>query len=345
MAGGAHTPRRSRAPRVPAGNPPPVRVKPLSSSLAKLSIEQIRERYARDGLAVSPQLLNKLKRDPRRGVRRLYETLLKRYERERSERLRIDAMLNFERVLWRSGVTRVAGVDEAGTGPLAGPVVAAAVVFPPHTELAGIDDSKRLDPEQRAEAERTIRAAASGVGVGVAEVEEIDRVNIYQAALLAMRRAVEGLPEPPEHVLVDARNIPGIAMPQNAFNKGDGLDFSIAAASIIAKTHRDRLMDALAGIHPGYGFERHKGYGTPEHQDAIRRLGPCPIHRRSFTFLRELRGEYSALFYDLKQRLEAAHGASALETVETEIGACREALEENEQRKLRLVLTRRWKAL
>ncbi len=317
----------------------------MSSSLAKLSIEQIRERYAREDLSVSPQLLNKLKRDPRRGVRRLYETLLKRYERERAEKLRLDAMLNFERVLWRSGVGRIAGVDEAGTGPLAGPVVAAAVVFPPHTELAGIDDSKRLDATQRAEAERAIRAAAAGVGVGVAEVEEIDRINIYQAALLAMRRAVEALPEAPEHVLVDARSIPGIPIPQNAFNKGDGMDFSIAAASIIAKTHRDRLMDALAVRHPGYGFERHKGYGTPEHQDAILRLGPCPIHRRSFAFLRELRGEYSALFYDLKQRLETAADADALTAFETAFAACREALADDEQRKLRLVLTRRWKAI
>src|SRR5690606_22080411 len=119
----------------------------LSSSLSKLSIEQIRERYARPDRPVTPQTLSKLKRDPRQGVRQIYEALKKRYERERSERQRLDAMLNFERVLWRSGVERIAGVDEAGTGPLAGPVVAAAVVFPPHTELPGIDDSKRLDAE------------------------------------------------------------------------------------------------------------------------------------------------------------------------------------------------------
>jgi ribonuclease HII len=252
-------------------------------------------------------------------------------------------MLNFERVLWRSGVQSIAGVDEVGMGPMAGPVIAAAVVFRPHTELPGIDDSKRLDLQQREAAERAIRAAAAGIGIGRAEVEEIDAVNIYHAGLLAMRRAVEALPLRPQHVLVDARRIPGVDVPQNSFNKGDGINFSIAAASIVAKTHRDRLMDELARAYPEYGFERHKGYCTPEHQDAIRRLGPCAIHRRSFTFIRELRGEYSALFYDLKQRLDGASEPAALEALEQELGACCDALAEHEQRKLKLVLSRRWK--
>ena len=315
----------------------------MASSLKKLSVEEIRERYARVDAPVSPQALNKLKRDPRHGVRALYDSLKKRYERERAEALRLDAMLNFERVLWRSGVQSIAGVDEVGMGPMAGPVIAAAVVFPPHTELCGIDDSKRLDLEQREAAERAIRVAAAGIGIGRAEVEEIDGINIYHAGLLAMRRAVEALPMRPQHVLVDARRIPGVDVPQNSFNKGDGINFSIAAASIVAKTHRDRLMDELARAYPEYGFERHKGYCTPEHQDAIRRLGPCAIHRRSFTFIRELRGEYSALFYDLKQRLDGADGAPALEALEQELEACCDALAEHEQRKLKLVLSRRWK--
>jgi ribonuclease HII len=254
-------------------------------------------------------------------------------------------MLNFERVLWRAGVEHIAGVDEVGMGPLAGPVIAAAVVFPPHTELHAIDDSKKLDIEQRLDAERRIRAAASGIGIGRAEVEEIDTLNIYHAGLLAMRRAVEALPTRPQHVLVDARSIPGVDVPQNCFDKGDGLDFSIAAASIIAKVHRDCLMDDLAREHPGYGFERHKGYCTPEHQDAIRRIGPCAIHRKSFTFIRELRGEYSALFYDLKQRLDRAASAPELEAIDQELDASRGALSDSEQRKLRLVLSRRWRAL
>jgi ribonuclease HII len=310
-----------------------------------LSVDEIRERYARADEPISAQTLSKLKRDPRQGVQVLYATLRKRYERDSAERVRLDAMLNFERVLWRAGVQHIAGVDEVGMGPLAGPVVAAAVVFPPHTDLHGINDSKKLDLEQRADAERRIRAVASGIGIGRAEVTEIDTIDLYHAGLLAMRRAVEALPVRPQHVLVDARSIPGIDVPQNCFDKGDGLDFSIAAASIVAKVHRDRLMDELAREHPAYGFERHKGYCTPEHQDAIRRLGPCAIHRQSFTFIRELRGEYSALFYDLKSRLDAAVAAAELNAVDDELATCRDALSENEQRKLKLTLSRRWRAL
>lgn len=317
----------------------------MPPTLSKLSVAQVRERYVRGEQPVTPQVLHQLKRDPRQGVRQIYDMLKKRYERERAEQLRLDAMLNFERVLWRSGVERIAGVDEAGTGPLAGPVVAAAVVFPPHTQLSGIDDSKRLDAEQRNAAERAIRAAASGIGVGVAQVDEIDRLNVYQAALLAMRRAVEALPVSPQHVLVDARNIPGVEIPQNCFNKGDGINFSIAAASIIAKTYRDRLMQELAQNYPGYGFERHKGYGTAEHQAAIRRFGPCAVHRMSFTFIHEVCGEYSPLFYDLKGHLEAARKPAALKAFEAELAAARESLSEYEQRKLRLILSRRWKAI
>jgi len=314
-------------------------------SLSKLSIEEIRERYARADAAVTPQALSKLKRDPRHGVRQIYESLKKRYERDSAERTRLDAMLNFERVLWRAGVQHIAGVDEVGMGPLAGPVIAAAVIFPPHTELPGIDDSKRLDLEQRLDAERRVRAAAIAIGIGVASVAEIDRVNIYQAGLLAMRRALEALPIAPQHVLVDARTIPGVDVPQNCFNKGDGIDFSIAAASIVAKTHRDRLMDELAVQFPLYGFDRHKGYSTPEHQAAISAHGPCAIHRRSFTFIRELCGEYSALFYDLKGRLDAAAAQADLQALDEELAACTGALAAHEQRKLKLVLSRRWKAL
>lgn len=311
----------------------------------RLSIHEIRERCLRADEPVTPHLLRKLQRDPRQGVRQLYETLRRRHEREREERLRLDAMLNFERVLWKSGVRHVAGVDEAGTGPMAGPVVAAAVVFAPGTEIPGVDDSKRLDPERREELAAAIRRRAAGVGVGLAEVEEIDRLNVYHAALLAMRRAIEALPMKPEHVLVDARTIPGIDAPQNPFQKGDGIDFSIAAASIIAKTHRDTLMDELDGRHPGYGLARHKGYCTAEHQRAVRELGPSPVHRRSFTFLRELRGEYAELFYELKQQLDAARSSEALTAFEAELAARREALGEDENRKLRLTLARRWKTL
>ncbi|MGH7831689.1 MAG: ribonuclease HII, partial [Candidatus Binatia bacterium] len=239
----------------------------------------------------------------------------------------------------------VAGVDEVGVGPLAGPVVAAAVVFPPGAELAGVDDSKRLDPEQRAKMAAAIRQAATAVGVGFADVAEIDRLNIYHAALLAMRRAVEALPSMPEHLLIDARSIPGVSIPQNSFCKGDGINFSIAAASIIAKTHRDGLMEELDQKYPGYGFAQHKGYGTPEHQTALRGLGPSPIHRMSYPVIRELCGEFSELFYALKQRLEGSDSAAALANFEEKLKGCWPELEEREQRKIKLMLARRWKTI
>src|SRR5437899_1428886 len=205
--------------------------------IKKLPIREIRERFLADDIVISAHMLNLLRRDERQGARELHGVLKKRYAEERRERLRLDAMLNFERLLWRSGVRHIAGVDEVGVGPLAGPVIAAAVVFEPGTTIAGVDDSKRLDAPTREKLAADIRAKAIGVGIGSASVAEIDRINIYQAGLLAMRRAVEALPVTPQHVLVDARTIPGIVMPQNPFTKGDGINFSIAAASIVAKTH------------------------------------------------------------------------------------------------------------
>jgi ribonuclease HII len=309
----------------------------------ELSIEGIRKRYLEDGQPVSAQILNRLQRDSRAGVKRLYQALKKRYEKERDERIRLDAMRHFELVLWKSGIQDIAGVDEAGVAPLAGPVVAAAVMFPPQAEIAGVDDSKRLDPQTRARLAIEIRAQASGVAVGIASVEEIDRLNIYHASLLAMRRAVEGLPRPPQHVLVDARTVPGIPMPQNAFNKGDGINFTIAAASIIAKTERDRMMEALDREHPGYGFAGHKGYPTPEHREAFMKLGPCAVHRMSFPVIHEMLGEFSPRFYALREKLFAASSREEMDAIEGALKA--EDLADQEFRKLRLLISRRWKVV
>jgi ribonuclease HII len=308
-----------------------------------LPVDEIRRRYLDRGEPVSVRILNRLQRDPRQGVRRLYLALKKRYERERGERTRLDAMRHFELVLWKSGVRDIAGVDEVGVGPLAGPVVAAAVMFPPDTEIPGVDDSKRLDAATRTELAGIIRAKASGIALGVASVAEIDQLNIYHAALLAMRRAVERLPRRPQHVLVDARTVPGVDVPQNMFNKGDGINFTIAAASIIAKTERDAMMQALEREYPGYGFAAHKGYGTPEHRDALLKLGPSPVHRMSFPVIHELQGEYSALFYVLKRQLEAAATRNALDECEAALRAQAAELADRECRKLRLLIGRRWK--
>jgi len=307
-----------------------------------MSLPELREWVAAHGGSVSAQALKKLARDSRRGVRQLYQSLKRRAEDERQRRLHLDALLNFERVLWRTGVRWIAGVDEVGVGPLAGPVVAAAVVFPPDTEIDGVDDSKRLDAPTRERLAIEIRERAEGVGIGHADVDEIDSVNIYQAALLAMRRAVEALPMVPQHVLVDARKVPGLQMPQNQFNKGDGINFSIAAASIVAKTHRDRLMVELDAAYPSYGFARHKGYCTAEHQEAIRRHGPCPVHRRSYIYLHELCGELSPAFYELQQRIAAALDDASLAEVTRDLAARRGELPEAERKKLEVALDRRW---
>ncbi|HUY38125.1 MAG TPA: ribonuclease HII [Candidatus Binataceae bacterium] len=190
--------------------------------------------------------------------------------------------LRYERRLWVSGCTEVAGVDEAGVGPMAGPVVAAAVIFAPEKFIKGVHDSKQLVAEKREALFEPIRTGALAVGIGVAEVEEVDRINIFWATMSASRRAVAALGRTPEHVLVDGRDIPGLGLPQTHIVGGDRKSFCIAAASIIAKVTRDRMMVELDARFPGYGLAQHKGYCTAEHIEAVRRLGPSPIHRRSF---------------------------------------------------------------
>lgn len=186
-----------------------------------------------------------------------------------------------ERLLWKAGLQRVAGVDEVGVGPLAGAVTAAAVVFPPGVEIADLADSKRLSPAVRERLATEIHRCAA-VEIAMVEVDEIDRINIYQARMAALRRAVEGLPKTPEFVLVDGREIPRLGYRQAAYVKGDSFVASIAAASIVAKVHRDAYMRELDSQYPAYGFARNMGYGTREHLEALRRFGPSPVHRRSF---------------------------------------------------------------
>jgi ribonuclease HII len=190
--------------------------------------------------------------------------------------------LQYEIPLWEKGLKYIAGVDEAGRGPLAGPVVAAAVIFPPHFFLEGVDDSKRLTHEEREQLYPQILASCATYGVGVVAVQEIDRINIYQAAMLAMRQALAQLSPAAQHVLVDGRAIPKLQWPQTAIIKGDSLSFTIGAASIIAKVERDRIMQDYHCQFPHYGFNAHKGYATPAHLAALREYGPCEIHRRSF---------------------------------------------------------------
>ena len=211
--------------------------------------------------------------------------MVTRITRNRREGQRLRHLLTRERELWAAGHQHVAGVDEAGMGPLAGPVVAAAVIFAPGEGLRGVHDSKQVAPARRQELALEIRERAAAFNVVALGVDEIDAMNIYRAGLEAMRRAVVALEIEPEHVLVDARRIPGIESVQEAIIKGDTKCHAIAAASILAKTVRDQLMREYDLKYPGYDFAAHKGYATRAHREAIRRLGPSPIHRRSFTLL------------------------------------------------------------
>ena len=199
-------------------------------------------------------------------------------------------MLRYERQAWDRGVRRLAGVDEVGRGPLAGPVIAAAVVFDSSYlesqisgELAGLTDSKKLSPSRR-ETFYDIIMSSPGVQVafGRAESSEIDEINILRATHAAMKRALDGLPQLPDHALIDGLPVPGLPCPSTAIIKGDSLSISIAAASVVSKVTRDREMVALDRKYPGYGFARHKGYGTLFHTKALLQRGPCPIHRMSF---------------------------------------------------------------
>lgn len=196
--------------------------------------------------------------------------------------------LDLEEALWAQGAMRVAGVDEVGRGPLAGPVVAAAVVLNRASIPDGLNDSKKLSAKRRAFIGPLLRQSAE-VSVGVASVEEIDEINILQASLLAMRRAVEGLALPPDHLLIDGNKVPqGLPCPATTVVGGDGRSPSIAAASIVAKIWRDNVMREAATQWPGYGWETNAGYPTKCHKSALRNLGVTPFHRRSFRPVRDI---------------------------------------------------------
>ena len=259
--------------------------------LLRKSIPELSELFVQRRRRVPKGLLEALETDSRQGAHQLAKRIRGRYRSNRSEGQRLHNLLRFEIELWADGFGLVAGVDEAGMAPLAGPVVAGAVVLPQHYKLRGLNDSKKiLDPEKRDELAAQIKQDALCWSVGIAEVEEIDTINIYHAGLLAMQRAVHGLTTEPNFILVDARKIPHCTIPQRGIIRGDALSASIAAASIIAKTTRDAHMLELDRIYAGYGLASHKGYPTPEHCRALKTLGALPIHRRSFARVREALG-------------------------------------------------------
>lgn len=261
-----------------------------AADLATLSVAELQARFLTRGEPLSAQAQAALRTDPRAGARAVAAAVERRRVRNRAEGQRLRGLLCFEAALWEQGVTCIAGVDEAGMGTLAGPVVAAAAILPPGFRPRGLDDSKVLDEAERERLAVEIKAGAVAWALGSASHQEVDAIDVYRAGLLAMRRAVEALAVAPQHLLVDARRLPELRIPQQGIVKGDARSLSIAAASVLAKTARDALMRELDARHPGYGFARHKGYGAPEHLEALRRLGPCPIHRLTFAPVKERLG-------------------------------------------------------
>jgi ribonuclease HII len=253
------------------------------TDLSHQSIAELRAMLLDRGRPLPIEIIESLAHDPRQGVQQLVRQACRIRSEDQHERHRLRRLQHYEALLRDQGVDLIAGVDEAGVGPLAGPVVASAVILPKEYELRGLKDSKKIpDESKRKELAARIQADAVCWAVGRAEVEEIDRLNIYHAGLLAMQRAVQNLSIRPHYLLVDARTVPDCPIPQQGIVHGDALSATIAAASIIAKTTRDALMEEFDKIYPGYNFAAHKGYPTPEHCRLLAQLGPLPIHRRSF---------------------------------------------------------------
>ncbi|MFC4320200.1 ribonuclease HII [Litchfieldia salsa] len=232
-------------------------------------------------------LIHEYKKDPRKGVQQLIAKWEKAQQEIQRERTRFQEMSQYEQNLYNKGISYIAGIDEVGRGPLAGPVVAAAVILPKNFFLPGLDDSKKISEQKREELFQQITSQAVTFGIGIIDAKKIDEVNIYQATKLAMKQAILKLSIKPEHLLIDAMEIQ-VDIPQTSIIKGDSKSYSIAAGSIIAKVTRDRLMRRVAIDYPQYGFEKHMGYGTGMHFNALNTFGVTEYHRRSYSPVQQL---------------------------------------------------------
>ncbi|BDZ30950.1 ribonuclease HII [Lactiplantibacillus sp. WILCCON 0030] len=239
-------------------------------------------------LAAEPNedVLTAAKADPRKGVQQAYQRYLKQAEKQAQLLARFNQHMHLERDFWQHGGQYVAGIDEVGRGPLAGPVVTAAVVLPQDFQLVEVNDSKQLTAAKRAELMPKILSAAVSVSLGLADAQQIDQLNIYEATRVAMRQAVENLTVKPTLLLVDAMQIP-VPIRQTRLIKGDAKSASISAASIVAKVARDHLMQLYDQVYPGYDFADNMGYGTAKHLAGLKTLGVTPIHRHSFSPVRD----------------------------------------------------------
>ncbi len=248
----------------------------------KLTVKEIDKRIKEMPLQKSKDYISILINDSRKSVKKLALTLKKKYDRFLKEKTKVAQLRYYENNLKEKGYKLIAGIDEAGRGPLAGPVVAAAVILPHSIYIDGIDDSKKLSSQKRENLFQIIREKALSIGVGIIDNVKIDQVNILCATKMAMAEAIKKLSLGPEYLLIDALKLPDINIKQMSIIKGDSKSISIAAASIIAKVTRDKIMDQYNEVYPEYGFEHHKGYPTKQHYFNIQRYGLTAIHRKSF---------------------------------------------------------------
>ena len=246
----------------------------------KYTISQIKEILSSIHLIEDP-MFQQLSLDMRKGVQAALKSCQKRIEKEQKRAEHFIEMQYYERLAYQEGASFIAGVDEVGRGPLAGPVVAAAVILPKNIEDLGFDDSKKLSASKREEIYRLIQEKAIVIGIGIVDADIIDQVNIYQASRLAMQQAVSELKIQPDYLLIDAMKI-DVNTPQIGIIKGDAKSISIAAASIVAKQVRDQMMQEFDELYPGYDFSNNAGYGTPKHLEGLKTKGICPIHRKTF---------------------------------------------------------------
>lgn len=285
--------------------------------LSGLSVTEIRR--AVEAVPPDDTLIGKLLRDPRAGVQAIARSLENRRVRSARAAARYETLLAFERGIRENGARCIAGVDEAGRGPLAGPVTVGCVVLPEDIRLPGLDDSKKMTPKTREEMYGRIVAEARAWSVAAVDHIEIDEIGILGAVMKGMRLAVEGIGIRPDVALIDGNSLPGLSCRERAIVDGDSLCVSIAAASVVAKVTRDRIMVEMHERYPGYGFAGHKGYGCEAHVEAIRRLGPCSIHRFSYRTITEV-SPPGAVREVLERRLRDAGTPEALERAANGIG-------------------------
>lgn len=246
------------------------------------SLNQIKEEFSKLELSQIKEEMQYYKKDQRAGVRKLMAQYEKNIDKYFEELERIKNISQYEHEQYLKGKSFIAGIDEVGRGPLAGPVVTSCVILPKDCAILGINDSKKLTQTKREELYLKINQQAIDISIGIVDVDTIDNINILQATYKAMRQAIEKMNKKPDVLLVDAVTIPDVDIEQIGIIKGDAKSITIGAASIIAKVTRDRMMQDYHQLYPEYGFDKNMGYGTAQHIDAIKQYGLCPIHRRSF---------------------------------------------------------------